>query len=113
MQFTVCTTPQNKKNVEFVKIGDAVSATTTVGAGTPQDTVSGPNDFKVSINDLTFNTTYAKYVDNTALSVSWNVNDSALLSNADFLVLAINTNKTKYSSENYRSKHPLIFLGCV
>ena len=48
---------------QFVKTGDSVSTTTTVAAGTPQGTVSGPNDFKVIINDLTFNTTYAKYVD--------------------------------------------------
>jgi len=52
--------------------------TITATAGTPQGTVSGPSDFKVIINDLTFNTTYAKYVDNTAvLSVSRDVNDSA------------------------------------
>jgi len=44
---------------QFVKIGDSVSATTTVAAGSPHSTVSGPNDFKVIINDLTFNTTYA------------------------------------------------------
>ena len=88
---------------QFVKIGDSVSATTTVAAGTPQGTVSGPNDFKVIINDLTFNTTYAKYVDDTTvLSVSRDVNDCTLQSSADFLVqwtqdntVAINTNKTK------------------
>jgi len=40
-------------------------------AGTPQGTVSGPNDFKLVINDLSFNTAYAKYVDDTTvLSVS-------------------------------------------
>ena len=33
-----------------------MSSTVTVGAGTPQGTVSGPNDFKLVINDLTFNT---------------------------------------------------------
>jgi len=88
---------------QFVKIGDSVSTTTTVAAGTPQGTVSGPNDFKVIINDLTFNTTYAKYVDDTTvLSVSRDVNDCTLQSSADFLVqwtqdntMAINTNKTK------------------
>ena len=42
-----------------------------------QGTVSGPNDFKPVINDLTFDTTYAKNVDNntTVLSVSKNVYD--------------------------------------
>ena len=46
---------------QFVKPGDSVSTTTTVAAGTPQGTVSGPNDFKVIINDLTFNTTTAHF----------------------------------------------------
>jgi len=41
---------------QFVNIGNSVSNTTVVGAGTPQGTVSGPNDFKLIINDLTFNT---------------------------------------------------------
>jgi len=52
---------------EFVKIGVSVSNTTIVGAGTPQGTVSGPNDFKLVTNDLTFNTCYVKYVDDTIL----------------------------------------------
>jgi len=61
---------------QFVKIGNSVSNTTVVGAGTPQGTVSGPNDFKLVINDLTFNTCYAKYVDDTTvLSVSTDVCD--------------------------------------
>jgi len=41
---------------QFVKIGDPVAAT-TVGAGTPQGIVSGPNDFKVITNHRIFNTT--------------------------------------------------------
>ena len=57
---------------QFVKTGNSVSKTAVVGAGTPHGTVSGPNDFKLVINDLTFNTCYAKYVDDTTvLSVSW------------------------------------------
>jgi len=67
--------------------------------------VSGPNDFKLVINDLTFSTCYAKYVDDTTvLSVSKDVHvyDVALQTAADYLVswahsngLMINTNKTK------------------
>ena len=57
---------------QFVKTGNSVSKTAVVGAGTPHGTVSGPNDFKLVINNLTFNTCYAKYVDDTTvLSVSW------------------------------------------
>jgi len=52
---------------QIVKTGDSVSNTTTVGAGTPQGTVSGTNDFKLVINDLTFNTCYVKYVDDTTV----------------------------------------------
>ena len=87
---------------QFVKIGNSVSNTTVVGAGTPQCTVSGPNDFKLVINDLTFNTCYAKYVDTTVLSVSKDVCDVTLQTAADYLVswahnngMTINTNKTK------------------
>jgi len=56
---------------QVVKIGDFVSAMTTVAAGTPHGTVSGPHDFKVIINDLTFNITYTKYVDdNCSICIS-------------------------------------------
>jgi len=88
---------------QFVRSGDSVSNTTIVGAGTPQCTVSGPNDFKLVINDLTFNTCYVKYVgDTTVLSISKTVNDNTLQAAADHLVhwtqnsgMMINTNKTK------------------
>ena len=61
------------------------------------------NDFKLVINDLTFNTCYAKYVDDTTvLSVSKDVCDVTLQTAADYLVswahnngMTINTNKTK------------------
>jgi len=42
---------------QFVKIGNSVSNTTVDGAGTPQGTVSGPNDFKLVINDLCLHST--------------------------------------------------------
>ena len=59
---------------QFVKISESVSSTTVIRAGTPQGTVSGSKDFKLVINHLSFNTTYAKYVDDTTvLSVSKNV----------------------------------------
>ena len=72
---------------QIVKTGDSVPNTTIVGAGTPQGTVSGTNDFKLVINDLTFNTCYVKYVDDTTvLSISKNVNDDTLQAAADHLV---------------------------
>ena len=78
-----------------------LSNTTAVGAGTPQGTVSGPNDFKLVINDLTFNTCYAKYVDDTTvLSVSKVRLHSKLLQIISSVGLTINgmmisTHKTK------------------
>jgi len=74
-----------------------------VGAGTPQGTVSDPNDFKLVINDLTFNTTYVKCVDDTTvLSISKDTNDDTLQVCADHLLnwtqvngMTINTSKTK------------------
>ena len=88
---------------QFVRSGDSVSNTTIVGAGTPQCTVSGPNDFKLVINDLTFNTCYVKYVDDTTVpSISKIVNDNTLQTSADHLVhwtqnngMMINTNYRK------------------
>jgi len=101
----------NARN-QFVKIGNSVSNTMVVGAGTPQGTVSGPNDFKLVINDLTFNTCYAKYVDDTTvLSVSKDVNDITLQTAADHLVhwaqnngMMINTNNTKESIICFKKK---------
>jgi len=103
-------------------LGNSVSNTTVVGADTPQGTVSGPNDFKLVINDLTFNTCYAKYVDDTTvLSVS---KDVTLQTAADHLVhwaqnngMMINTNKTKEliicfnKKVNAKDIHPLCING--
>ena len=103
---------------QFVIIGDSVSNTTIVGARTPQGTVSGPSDFKLVINDLTFNTCYVKFVDDTTvLSISKNVNKDTLQAAADHLVhwtqnngMMINTNKTKeliicFSKKSQRFQH--------
>ena len=38
--------------LKLQQIADSVSSTSVVKAGTPQGTVSGPNDFKLIINDL-------------------------------------------------------------
>jgi len=59
----------NDRKQLFVKIDESVS-TTVIRAVTTQGTVSSPNDFKLVINDLSFNTAYAKYVDDI-LQCSW------------------------------------------
>ena len=53
-------------------------------AGTPQGTLSGPVDFKLLINDLTFDQLYIKYVDDTtAATVSSDSLDNSLQTAAD------------------------------
>ena len=72
-------------------------------AGTPQGTLSGPNNFKLLINDLCFQLQYAKYVDDTTVfSVSQQATDSALQEAADYLAswsisngMRLNIRKTK------------------
>ena len=46
-------------------LADSVSSVSYVTAGTPQGTVSGPNDFKLIINDLQFGIGYVKFADDT------------------------------------------------
>ena len=72
---------------QFVKISGAESDFQRSNAGTPQGTISGPNDFKLLINDLTFQLNYAKYVDDTtALSISSDPGNFELQNSADNLV---------------------------
>jgi hypothetical protein len=88
---------------QFVKLGSLVSDTVMVNAGTAQGTVSGPNNFKMLINDLKFSTGYMKYVDDTTVyTFSGDVGDMSLQVAADDLVkwsrtngLVINESKTK------------------
>ena len=92
---------------QFVKVGESVSSTTAIGAGTPQDT--GPNDFKLIINDLTFTASYVKYVDDTTvLSLSKNVNDDTLQTCADRRVHWTKNNGMLISTNMYY----VILLSC-
>ena len=92
---------QNRQ--QFVKIGNHQSELQVTNAGTPQGTISGPNDFKLLINDLSFDLDYAKYVDDTTvLSVSSNPTDNSLQLAANHLVnwtahnhMIVNGSKTK------------------
>jgi hypothetical protein len=88
---------------QYVSIGDLASNTLISHAGTPQGTTAGPNDFKLLINDLNFNLTYIKYVDDVScLSVSVDPLDNSLQAAADHLItwcdnngMLLNVNKTK------------------
>ena len=68
---------------QFVKL--AVSSVSHVTAGTPQGIVSGPNDFKLIINDLQFYIGYLKFVDDTTtFSVSNDPYNCLLQKAADY-----------------------------
>ena len=50
-----------------MKVANGVSSTAKICCGCPQGTVSGPNNFKMMINDLCFLLSYIKYVDDTSV----------------------------------------------
>lgn len=88
---------------QFVRIDDRCSSTAKLKCGSPQGTLSGPNDFKLLINDLIFTLSYIKYVDDTSVaSVSTDSSDTSLQNALHDLVvwcsrnsMRINTSKTK------------------
>jgi hypothetical protein len=61
---------------KFLELGDRVSYTVTINAGTAKGIVSGPNNFKVLLNDLGFSGGYMKNVDDeTVYTFSSDVGD--------------------------------------
>jgi hypothetical protein len=88
---------------QFVKVDKFSSSVVNIHAGTPQGTKSGPNDFRLLINDLRFELPYIKYVDDTtAVSSSDDPFDNALQSSVVHLCdwcdqngMRINVPKTK------------------
>lgn len=71
---------------QYVRVGNLTSSIVSTHAGTPQGTLSGPNDFRLLINDLSFNLFYEKYVDDTtAVSSSDDPLDDALQNAANYL----------------------------
>ena len=72
---------------QFVSINSSLSGYQVINAGTPQGTLSGPNNFKLLINDLSFDLDYIKYVDDVSVaSVSCDLLHDSLLQAADHLL---------------------------
>ena len=95
---------------QFVKISGAESDFQRSNAGTPQGTISGPNDFKLLINDLTFQLNYAKYVDDTTvLSISSDPSNPELQISADSLVAWTEQNHMRVNES--KTKEMLIYFG--
>ena len=100
---------------QYVSINSSRSSTRYVNAGTPQGTLSGPLDFNLMINDLTFDVEYCKYVDDTtATSVSDDPLDDALQHAADRLScwcgtsgMHINEGKTKEVLIHFGKSYPV------
>ena len=95
---------------QCVKINDRISNIVTTHAGTPQGTVSGPNDFKLLINDLTFTLPYVKYVDDTTyISVSEDPLDDSLQSESNNLLDWCEINGMKPNPK--KTKEMIIYFG--
>jgi hypothetical protein len=70
--------------LQFVKLANLVSDTVMVNDETALGTVSGPNNFKMLINDLIILTGYMKYAnDSTVYTFSDDVGDMTLMVAAD------------------------------
>ena len=95
---------------QFVKVAGAVSEVLQSNGGTPQGTISGPNGFKLLINDLMFDMNYAKYVDDTTvLSISTDPGNSELQLSADNLVAWTDKNRMRVNES--KTKEMLIYFG--
>ena len=98
---------------QFVKVNGSISSVQGSNAGTPQGTISGPNEFKLIINDLEFDGQYAKYVDDTTtLSISTDPLNLELQNSANKLSdwtrlnhMRINESKTKEMLIYFGSKY--------
>ena len=71
---------------QFVSLGHNNSFKRFLNAGTPQGTLTGPNQFKLLVNDLSFVSPYIKYVDDTSvLTISEDPHNPALQEASDSL----------------------------
>ena len=97
---------------QYVKIGNHSSSVVSTHAGTPQGTISGPNDFKLLINDLKFDLHYVKYVDDTSvLSVSDDPLDNSLQMAADSLLAWSDDNGMRVNET--KTKEMLVYFGKI
>ena len=106
---------------QYVKIGNSHSETLISNAGTPQGTISGPNDFKLLINDLVFDLNYAKYVDDTTVvSISTDPYNLDLQHSANKLIewtnnnhMIVNETKTKEMLIHFGTKSSQNTVPCI
>jgi hypothetical protein len=99
-----------QERVQFVSVRNSNSSCQILKAGTPQGTRSGPNDFKLLINDLSFSIDYAKYVDDTTVvSIASDPCDRSLQVAADRLSMWCADNHMKINTK--KTKEMLIYFG--
>jgi len=87
----------------FVYTGYIVSDTISADVGTPQKAVTGPNNYKLMITDLNFDTYCAKYVgDTTVFFLSLIICSQSSLIMITRNGMAVNSSKTKEIVINFR-----------
>ena len=108
--------------LQFVKLGNSsYSDTGCTNAGTPQGTLSGPMNFKVIINDLSFDEEYIKYVDDeTVATVNPDPLDDSLQIVGNELDafcpvngMVVNTKKTNEMLIYFGHKYPTSSIPCI
>ena len=81
---------------QYTVVNKKMSKINLTNAGTPQGTITGPSNFKLLINDLTFDIFYIKYVDDlTAVTDSIDPNDNTMQCAVDNLLNWCNVNDMK------------------
>lgn len=85
---------------QYTVVNKMMSKVNLSSAGTPQGTITGPSNFKLLINDLTFDIFYIKYVDDlTAVTDSIDPNDNTMQRAVDNLFNWCNVNDMKVNAK--------------